>query len=343
MTQRPSSRPGGFTLIELLVVIALIATLVGLLLPAVQSAREAARRARCANNLRQIGLALHAYHGQYNAFPFQATWWHMEILPLPPQCCGDCPFFYFSAQVRLTPFLDQAALFNNLNVALELCPEFKHNPQRANTTALNVRLDVFLCPTDGVVAACDGYPTSYRGNVGVGPNTTTNAESTDSGNGFFPHQDRFGASLITDGLSNTVAFSERLVGSGGVGRTSPSRDFGNILINPRGAALTADFALDVCRLAAASPGFPLSSRGGYRWYNGNREDAYYTHAQEPNGPIPDALDIPPGETGVATARSLHPGGVNALMGDGSTRFVTELIHRNTWRALGTRAGGELVE
>ncbi len=230
----------------------------------------------------------------------------------------------------------------SLNVGLELCQELLSSPQRANTTALNVRLDVLLCPTDGVATSCDGYPTSYRGNVGVGPGTTMTSESSDSGNGFFPHQQFFTSSLVTDGLSNTVAFSERLVGTGGAGPASPARDFGDMRVNPRGMELTADFALDVCRLAA-SRGFPLLTRGGYRWYDANREDAYYTHAQEPNGPIPDALDTSPSEFGVATARSLHPGGVNALMGDGSTRFVTESIRREIWRALGTRAGGELVE
>ncbi len=342
MIRRRSSRPRGFTLIETLVVVAIITTLIGLLLPAVQAARESARRAQCSNNLRQIGLALHNYHAQYNAFPFQSTWYHPDLQPMPPPCCVECSNFNFSAQVRLMPFLEQSALFNGLNVDIELCPELNSNPQRANITSLNIRLAALICPSDGIAAGGGGYPTSYRGNVGVGPAISTTSEAPDSGNGFFPHQDRFNAALVIDGLSNTVAFGERVVGSGLIGSASPARDFGDSSFN-RGALLTADFALDVCRLAAASPEFPYSRRAGYRWYNATREDAYYCHAQEPNGSIPDALVFPGDTGGIATARSFHPGGVNALMGDGSTRFVAGSIQRAVWRALGTRAGGELVE
>jgi type II secretory pathway pseudopilin PulG len=343
MIRRPSARPGGFTLIELLVIVALISALIGLLLPAVQSAREAARRASCANNLKQIGLALQNYHAQYNAFPFQSIWFHRDLQALPPPCCSNCRDVYFSAQVRLSPFLEQAALFNNLNISLERCPELGYDLNPANTTALNTRLSVLLCPSDGLISSSVGYPTSYRGNVGVGPTSATTSEAPDSGNGFFPYQARFSAAQVTDGLSNTVAFSERSIGTGGVGPGSPSRDFGNILLVGRGADLTADFALAACRIASASPQFPYLTNGGYRWYRASRDDAYYTHAQEPNGSIPDCLTGSTFEGGVATTRSLHHGGVNALMGDSSTRFVTESIQRNVWRALGTRNGRELVE
>ena len=339
-----SSRPPArLQLIETLVVVAIIATLIGLLLPAVQSVREAARRALCTNNLRQIGLALHNYEAQYNAFPFQSTWYLPQIQPLPPPCCGDCGNFLFSAQVRLMPFLEHSALYQSLNINLELCPEFGFDPQRANTTALNVRLSSLICPADGIAVAGSGYPTSYRGNVGVGPAVETGAETPDSGNGFFPYAKYVPAALISDGLSSTVAFSERIVGSGDVGPASATRDFGDLSIVINGGFRTADYALDVCRLAAASSGFPLVRQGGYRWYDASLKDTYYGHAQEPNGSIPDAFFISGSAWGIATARSSHPGGVNALMGDGSTRFVVDSIHRIVWRALGTRAGGELVE
>ncbi len=341
-----SSIRAGFTLIELLVVVAIIATLVGLLLPAVQSARESARRAQCANNLKQIGLALHAYEAQYNALPFQIRRIDYPTLAqlVTPDCnVGNESTPYLSALVRLTPFLEQPQVFHSLNFTLELCHSRDYSPHPGNTTALNIRIVSLLCPSDGRALAVDGFPTSYRGNVGVGPGLNRTSEGPDSGNGFFPFEACFRASMIVDGLSHTVAFSERLVGSGGK-PGSADRDFGDLSINHRGASLTADFALDVCRLAAASPSFPKKLSGGYLWHEGSRTNAYYTHAQEPNGSIPDALTNNANPTwGVATARSNHHGGVNALMGDGSTRFVAESIQRPVWRALGTRNGRELVE
>lgn len=343
MKNRRSSR-AGLTLIELLVVVAIISLLIGLLLPAVQSAREAARRAQCANNLKQIGLALHAYESHYNAFPFQNTSVDRISDLVTPDCNpGNYVLDYLSAQVRLTPFLERPEIFASLNVTMEFCIPPKEPPHPANATALKVRIAGLLCPSDGTALAGAGYPTSYRGNVGVGPSINETSEGPDSGNGFFPFEANFRAAMVVDGLSHTVAFSERLVGSGGR-PGSADRDFGDLLIIYRGASLTADFALDVCRVAAASPSFPRHPKAGYLWHEGSRTNAYYTHAQEPNGSIPDALSFVANPThGVATARSNHPGGVNALMGDGSTRFVTESIRRPVWRALGTRNGRELVE
>ncbi len=346
MISRRARRVEGFTVIELLVVVAIIAILVGLLLPAVQSARESSRRASCANNLKQIGLALHAYESQYNAFPFQIRRIDSSMLSrlVPPDCnAGNQSTPYLSSLVRLTPFLEQSQVYNTLNVSLEFCVSSGAFPHPGNSTALNVRLGFLLCPSDGLASAGHGYPTSYRGNVGVGPTLARSSESPDSGNGFFPFEANFRSSMVVDGLSCTVAFSERLVGSGG-GPRAAERDFGDLSINHRATSLTADFALDVCRLAAALPSFPREMNGGYYWHEGSRANAYYTHSQEPNGMIPDGLSNNANPRhGVATARSHHPGGVNALMGDGSTRFVSESIQRSVWRALGTRDGGELVE
>jgi len=341
MNRRRPSR-SGFTLIELLVVVFIISVLVALLLPAVQSAREAARRAQCGNNLRQIGLGLNAYYASYNVFPFQIIHPQQGELHVPRGCLEGTPLQYFSAHVRLTPFLEMNALFSSLNITMEVCPEPGYLPHPANTTALNVRIAMFACPTDGLVASV-ASPTSYRGNVGVGPFWAPSSESPDSGNGFFTWRVPAAASVYPDGLSHTAAFSERLVGSGDRARRAPDRNFGNIFVVINAYSSTADYALAACRLAAADPKFPEQYRGGYYWFVGGRDQAYYVHAQEPNGAIPDALGSANPPVGIATARSLHPGIVNALMGDGSTRPVSESIGRPVWRALGTRNGGELVE
>lgn len=343
MKQTLSLHQRGFTLIETLVVIAIISIMIGLLLPAVQAAREAARRSQCTNNLKQIGISLHGYYAANNVFPFQSTWFHPELQPMPAPCCQGCRNFNFSAQVRLMPFMEKSTGASGLNMELELCPELGFDPQRANTTALNVHLTSLVCPSDNVATGDAGYFTSYRGNVGVGPCINATSETPDSGNGFFPHENRFDAALISDGLSSTVAFSERAVGSGDSGSLSATRDFGDLSIGKQAAYRTADLALEVCRVAAANRSFPLSRRGGWKWYNATREDAYYCHTQQPNGSIPDALVLPGDTAGITAARSYHPSGVNALMGDGSTRFVTSTVSRAVWRALGTRNGGELVE
>jgi prepilin-type N-terminal cleavage/methylation domain-containing protein/prepilin-type processing-associated H-X9-DG protein len=342
MNRRGPAR-SGFTLIELLVVVFIISVLVALLLPAVQSAREAARRAHCANNLRQIGLGLHAYYASYNVFPFQIIYPEQLERRVPRECLeSGTPLQYFSAHVRMTPFLEMNSLFSSLNITMEVCPAPGYLPHPANTTALNVRIAMFACPTDGLLADVTA-PTSYRGNVGVGPFWAASAESPDSGNGFFTWRVLASASAYPDGLSHTASFSERLIGSGDPARKAPDRNFGNIFVVINAYSSTADYALAACRLAAADPSFPTQYRGGYYWFVGGRDHAYYVHAQEPNGAIPDALGFANPPVGIATARSLHPGGVNVLMGDGSTRFVSESIQRPVWRALGTRNGGEIVE
>ena len=289
---------------------------------------------------------MHNYHAQYNVFPFQFTYvgpYDLNKLVTPDCNDGTWALHRLSNLVRLSPFLERPEVFAALNVTMELCYNREYPPHPANRTALCVRIATLFCPSDGLPLPSEAYPTSYRGNVGVGPALHPTSESPDSGNGFFPVDLHFNSALVSDGLTHTVAFSERLIGSGTKAGTA-ERDFGNISAVPRGGFQTADHALNVCRLAAASPSFPTVATGGYAWYEGSRINAYYTHAQEPNGPIPDAIGlISRPAVGVVTARSNHPGGVNALMGDGSIRFVSESISRTVWRALGTRDGREIVE
>ena len=345
-TLRPHRRAprGGFSLIELLVVIGIISILIALLLPAVQAAREAARRARCQNNLRQLGLALHSYHDSNGCFPIEITNHFDSLLdPENPQ-----PFDYsgeFSVQSRLLPGLDQMPLYNSINFDVGTVSGFLglSTPEvqamyAVNETAIQTGVSVFLCPTDGGQFAAG---TNYRGNVGVGVNPLPSFIHPDSGNGLLVELGLTRAASVADGLSHTAAFSERLQGSGGR-RLDPNRDF---YAGRTGHPGTADDLMVACRISARprydDAGFVQS---GDHWFWAGRDQTTYIHAQVPNGPIPDclfsAIRVPPG---LSTARSDHPGGVNVVMADGSVRFVAETIDQSTWRGLGTRNGGELVD
>jgi prepilin-type processing-associated H-X9-DG protein len=139
-----------------------------------------------------------------------------------------------------------------------------------------------------------------------------------------------------------MAYSERVRGTGRSLRIDPMRDFGEILVLPFCLERDGDYALDCCRLAA-SRDFPAYRTAGIAWFHSDVESTAYNHAQEPNGPIPDAISFGAVAWGIATARSFHPGGVNGLMADGSVRYCRNTTARAVWRALGTRHGAELVE
>jgi len=322
----------------MLVSLSIVALLAALLLPAVQAAREAAQRAQCANNLRQIGLGLHAYLARHGTFPPAAI-----SVPTGPRPEDLYPGF-FSIHARILADLGQDPLYNSINFEVGTWPlegidtgppSRWQSALRANQTAYATGVASFLCPSDGGRFAEAGN--NYRGNAGVGPSFATWVETPDSGNGVFPEAVIVRAAMIPDGLSNTVAFSERLRGSG---RTpiDPTRD----VFRRSGIANTADQVEAACRIAGRpsrrGSGFTAS---GKWWFWTGRERTLYTHTQPPNGPIPDcsyggmtpAIDM-------ATARSRHSGGVNTLMADGSGRFFSDETTRNVWRALGTRNGGE---
>ncbi len=336
-----------FTLIELLVVIGIVALLAGLLLPAAQAARESARRARCANNLRQIGLAMHGYATDHATFPPSIT--NRFYLPGPFHRSGE-PVYWgiYSPQSRLLAHLDQVSLYNSINFTVGASPPedvgASPPPESAqlspfNATAIGTGLAVFLCPSDGGALAATGC--NYRGCTGIGIFGTTNVIHPDSDNGLLPTGGVVPLAFVPDGLSHTAAFSERVRGSGTPGRSSPERDaFLTITDRPREPV---DLALVSCR-ASAFEGAPVFANSGRWWFWSGDERAHYNHAQAPNGAIPDCFQSSAVPTlGVTTARSRHPGGVNVLMGDGATRFVSESISRAVWRGLGSRNGGELVD
>ena len=330
----PASRRG-FTLIELLVVIGIIALLVGLLLPAVQASREASRRARCANNLKQVMLATHAFEAVNGGFPPSQFWGR-------PYRTTDHTVGLFAIHCRLLPFLEQTDLYNSINFSLPSGGlgglEIYHHT--AATSAVNA----FLCPSDPNTRSGPLSPNSYRACIGLGDTYRPNGKTLAIHNegAFIPELDgtdrvHLRLSEISDGLSNTLAFSEKPIGSGVTGTYSPFRDWS--FAGRVNFPVTADQWVDICtHLASVDPQLDA----GASWM---MPGAMYTHfyaSAPPNSLVPDCGQALLGVEGIFSARSYHPGGVNAAMADGSVRWFSSGTQMMLWRALGTRAGGEVV-
>jgi prepilin-type N-terminal cleavage/methylation domain-containing protein/prepilin-type processing-associated H-X9-DG protein len=344
----------GFTLIELLVVIAIIAVLISLLLPAVQSAREAARRAQCVNNLKQIGLALHNYHGAAGSLPW-----------------GDGPWWIeWSAHTLLLPYIEQGPIYNAINFGDMFpfgLPSFVIDHPVNTTAAYNV-VSGFICPSDlDRLTTPDGH-NNYMANSGSAPNCDYGGNAwAPSWNGPaagpFIYSDRghvvsFGGTHvtmagITDGLSNTAAFSERVkaIGSNFFNNTAPfdtTKPTASLAVPPAVDNSLEGSPQAYYQVCIQTPPVPDANGqdlaltnddniSGAMWMSGQPALTRYIHVMTPNTwSCRSGLQI------AHVASSRHPGLVNVLFCDGSVKGIKSTVDRSAWWSLGSRNGGEII-
>ncbi|MFN7575825.1 MAG: DUF1559 domain-containing protein [Planctomycetota bacterium] len=362
----PQSRRTGFTLIELLVVIAIIGILVGLLLPAVQSVREAARRTQCLNNQRQLGLALLQHEGAFQSFPVN------QVGPGVPQS-GVITEGYYSWMARILPYIEQQNLYDTIDFRVNMSSNVSntggYNPSSAtidathrNAAAARTPVPTFLCPSDVarhdnlVMGTANPASSNYTANAGW-PSWATgyNGERPTRGrfNGAIPlrhpssnivwHQPgKIGTSFLRDGTSNTALLSERLIQLGNTVQEIRNYDRRLLSYHVSETGRTLAQVDHRCDPARSHADIVYSAYLGRAWILGwALAGNTYMHVKRPNTSCGHFSNSAADGDFMVGASSRHPGGVVMTYADGSTRFVPDTVDQNVWFALGSANAGEV--
>jgi prepilin-type N-terminal cleavage/methylation domain-containing protein/prepilin-type processing-associated H-X9-DG protein len=349
----------GFTLVELLVVIAIIGTLVGLLLPAVQTAREAARMSACGNNLRQIGMAVLTYESTKQMFPLQNKNWVLKAMK-----STNTNFQFWGCIVNILPYVEEQSKYNDI-VANMISSDIYPWSSATNASTVATSAPVFICPSDGLASAKKAKK-SYLASFGDIPQGTSGGYKTRgifiSGNNGSSVNAMVKLSHVTDGTSKTLLFSERCQGNGtGVDKSVKAGLAGGVATDrDKKPQLCLDQVVDNQLASTAASGYSC-----YRWLSNETINDVFHTILPPNGPSCSSGDTGANPSGMlTTVSSYHNAGVNTVFADGAVRFISETIYAGDpndtpikpsgknwydysgesqwgiWGAMGTKSGAE---